>query len=49
MTGIIITLIICATILCIFGMACALNHKQKKNSKAIVNKFMDELFDKEED
>lgn len=48
-TAVLITLIVCGTILCIFGMAFIVNHKQKKDAKKVADKFLKELFDESED
>ena len=48
-TAIIITAIICGTILCIFGMALAVNHKQKKDANKTADRLINSIFDESED
>lgn len=44
-TAVLITSIICGTILCIFTMAVIVNHKQKKDAKKALNKLAETIFD----
>lgn len=48
-TAIIITGIICGTILCIFGMSLAVSHKQKKNANKTADRLLKSIFDESED
>lgn len=46
-TAVLITLIVCGTILCIFGMAFIVNHKQKKDVKKATAKVLESIFNDE--
>lgn len=46
-TAVLITLIVCGTILCIFGMAFIVNHKQKKDAKKAASKILETIFNDE--
>lgn len=48
-TGVIITTIICGTVLCVFGMAFISAHKQRKEAKKALNELAKAIKDESED